>query len=702
MSNTHHNFYTFFIGVLLFCISYTAYAEPRGRLLGIDSSSKYLIYYGGDFSQQNIDLMKTFDVVVLHPASNGLTPAVVKELQDAGVSYVLGYISIGEDAPKNGELPILHQGKGPIYIDETTKETIYQNQGIASFYIDSSYKIDSSSYEHDGVPDTNGIFGGYYIYPNSDWHWVINEMRIGGSAGIFTQRQYTAGLKQIAGERDLNNLSSRTANFGFDGFFLDTIDTAGPYTGEGWYPWVAEAMQKTVKFISDTYPNKVILANRGSFFFHAGLHNSRYNISPIDYSIRPYINAMLFESYMLDSDINHTGISPYFFDNHKSVMPKLMSEANRPDGFTVTGMDYMMNRPDALYDDLFNVMIKENGWLAYLTINRSIDSIGLNFYQKTSNTELMQDNSPPQWMHTGEYAFENKPKRIGVQALKAGEALGEMTVYWDSAKDQSWPVKYNIYIASQADFSDQVKYAAVNFEKNTAWDSDPINNVANKFTLTGLLKTKYYVRVRAEDSSIDKLEDDNTVTLSLDLSKSETNFISNPLTQALVINGDLSDWENLTSFGIDLKDQAADTSLDWQQAWMAHDTSNIYLAYQYHNPLSMSWGHITYLDTDTDKTTGYRGSSTPLPIGVEYMLQGYHLWQYNGSGQNWSWQYIASIGRSWSQHHSEMYFPRAWINNPNKINLYFEANNIPLGQTTIDYYPDDAISAANYFSYSLN
>jgi hypothetical protein len=59
-------------------------------------------------------------------------------------------------------------------------------------------------------------------------------MRNGGSAGIFTQRQYVAGLKQIAGQRDPNDLNNKFSNFGFDGFFLDTIDTAGPYTAEGW------------------------------------------------------------------------------------------------------------------------------------------------------------------------------------------------------------------------------------------------------------------------------------------------------------------------------------------------------------------------------------------------------------------------------------------------------------------------------------
>lgn len=693
-----HNVYQGVIACLLFLlITSSVIAEPRGRMVGIDSSSKYLIYYGGDFSQQNIDIMKTFDVVVLHPSSNGVTPRVIKTLQDAGVSYVLGYISIGEDAPRSGELPITHQGKGPIYKDESSQAMVYQNQGIASFYMDSVYNPSLAHYEHDAIPDTNGTFGGYFIYPNSDWHWVLNEMRIGGNPQVFTQRQYVAGLKQISGQRDLNSLDSKFANFGFDGFFLDTIDTAGPYTAEGWYPWVAEAMQKTVKFISDSYPNSIILANRGSFYYQAGLYNSTYNIKPIDYSIRPYINAMLFESYMLDSDASHTGISPFFSDNHENVAPKLMSEANRPDGFTITNMDYMMNRPSELYDQLFTTVVKESGWVTYLSLTGFIDTIDLDFPQKLGDQVLMEDTAPPEWMHTGKFAFETKQPRIGVQVLKKGNNTGELIIFWDSAKDQSWPIKYNITIATQEDFSDQIKHRHVAFEKNPAWNNNPASNVANQYTLTGLLETIYYVRVTAEDSSPNHLEDDNTVTLSIDF----TPTISNPLTQSPSFNGNLDEWQTLKPFGTDIKDMPNANSLDWQQAWMAHDNNMLYLAYQYHNPITMSWGHITYLDTDTNKATGFKGSTNQLPIGIEYMIQGYRLWQYTGDGNNWAWQFISEIGRSWSTLGSEMYLSRSLIGNPNKIDLYFEGNNSALGQSSIDLFPNDAISAGNYFSYSL-
>jgi hypothetical protein len=310
---------------------------------------------------------------------------------------------------------------------------------------------------------------------------------------------------------------------------------------------------------------------------------------------------------------------------------------------------------------------------------------------------MMADTAPPEWMHTGEYFFENKAPRVGVQKLKKGAAAGELTVFWDSAKDQSWPIKYNITIATTADFSDQVKHNHVNFKKNPAWNNNPIQQVANQFTLTNLVATTYYVRVTAEDSSTNLLEDNNTITLSISLDSP----ISNPITQAPSINGNLDEWQNLQSFGTDEKDMPNGNTLDWQQAWMAHNDNTLYLAYQYHNPIIMSWGHTAYLDTDINKATGYKGIANNFPIGVEYMIQDYHLWKYTGSGTNWSWQPISEIGRSWNMLGSEMYLSRASIGSPDAIDVYYEGNNAVLGLTGVDLFPDDALSAGKYFSYSF-
>lgn len=503
--------------IILLFSHYPFNAQARGPLPDITSSSSFLVYYGNDFSQSNIDYMKGFEMLVLHPSSSSnLTPGIVQELQDAAdVKYVLGYISVGEDFPGTGEAAITHDGAGPIYQDAVSQEIVFGNAGIASFYVDAEFNSDTGQYEHDGTADTNGTFFGYFINPNSDWRWVLDVSRIGGNEGVFTERKLRAGLQQIGGQRDQSSLQDRTANFGFDGYFLDTIDTAGPYSGEGSYPWTAPAMQETIKWISDAYPEKVVFANRGSFFFQAGLTNTSYNIKPTDYSIRPYIDAFLFESYMLDSAESHSGISPYHSDNHNNLMPKIVTEANREDGFTVFNLDYKMNRGEDLYDDVFDIAVKENGWATYLTSARAINTIDTTIADKLSDATLLQDNVAPQWMNTGALFEQTLPARVGVASVEPGFKQGDINVFWDSAKDQSWPVKYNVYLAQQADFSDEAKYENASFTPNTFWYDDPTMNVANQFTITGLPAGQYYVRVRAEDSSIAANEDTNTEAIAI-------------------------------------------------------------------------------------------------------------------------------------------------------------------------------------------
>jgi len=84
------------------------------------------------------------------------------------------------------------------------------------------------------------------------------------------------------------------------------------------------------------------------------------------------------------------------------------------------------------------------------------------------------------------------------------------------------------------------------------------------------------------------------------------------------------------------------------------------------------------------------------------MIQGYDIWKYTGDGQSWSWQYVAEATRSWTTFSSEMKLPLNLIGNPEKINLFYEANNIALGHTGTDFFPNDALSGKQYFSYSLD
>ena len=169
-------------------------ALPAGRLPEIEPSSAFLIYYGNDFGAQQLQLMSRFDAVVLNPRSSQMTPAVVATLKKAGVRYVFGYISIGEDDAPN---PVNGNGEGPVFHNGTA--IVPENRGIASFYVDQEWN--GTEYVSDGTADLNSNFGGRFVLPNSDWRWVINTQRIGGSAGLPSRS--VAGLQQLAGNRQV-------------------------------------------------------------------------------------------------------------------------------------------------------------------------------------------------------------------------------------------------------------------------------------------------------------------------------------------------------------------------------------------------------------------------------------------------------------------------------------------------------------------
>ena len=245
---------------------------------------------------------------------------------------------------------------------------------LQSFYVD----VDSQSVTYDGtgrvisvattarltpdgLPDYNPIFLGYMVNPDTNWRWVLNNMRIGGT-GV-SGGSLTAGLAQLVGNQDVANLRDRSTNFGCDGFFPDTLDTAGPYDAPGWYPWTVDEMRDTVKYISDNHADKIVFANRGAFYFSAGLQSPVTGEFSIDYSIRPYINAFLYESFRYDSDPSIDGpggISEFYNENRYNVAPKVFAEANRPDGFTMFSLEYESGRT-GIVADAFNTDIRKFG-----------------------------------------------------------------------------------------------------------------------------------------------------------------------------------------------------------------------------------------------------------------------------------------------------------------------------------------------------
>jgi len=154
-----------------------------------------------------------FDVAILE--SKNITLRELAWLREHG-TYTVGYISVGEDHNKR-ELDRLGPG------------------GYASFYID------------DGTnqPTQNKNWKSYFVDAGSDlWQQQILER----ARSILRQ--------------------------GFDGFFLDTIDTAEIY------PETRAGMAQLIRRLRETFPDSKIIVNRGFFMIE---------------DFAPYISGIMFE-----------------------------------------------------------------------------------------------------------------------------------------------------------------------------------------------------------------------------------------------------------------------------------------------------------------------------------------------------------------------------------------------------------------------
>ena len=181
-----------------------------------------------------------------------------------------------------------------------------------------------------------------------------------------------------------------------------------------------------------------------------------------------------------------------------------------------------------------------------------------------------------------------------------------------------------------------------------------------------------------------------------------TGTISNNAS-GISVNGNLSDWNNLTSFGTDPDDVNGTTNkLNWLQGWMANDSSKVYLAYRTKDNIDTSgfWGYQLYLDTDSSTTTGYRTGA----LGADYLLEGANIWRYTGDGSSWGWSYQGTMNWQASGNTAEFSFPRSWIGNPEQMRLFFWGNNAAFGGDAKDAYPDDAFTSSattRYFTYQM-
>lgn len=592
----------------------SALAGIHGPMTWLNTTTPYLIYYG-NWDSGTVNFARTnYNLVILHPASN-ITPAEIVRIRSgkdailgtADDVVVLAYLSVGEDnrtgAPFAGDK--LGPRVDPRASDSLPLSGITNALGLPSAggtnY--ASYYLNAKS-NQTGVPDQDPNFpGSYYINAGAPawWNVIKNMTKSSGDQ---------AGLDEI--------LTSNVGNaYNCDGVFLDTIDTAAPDSWGTSYEWTSPGMQALIRQIRTNYPNKFIMANRGLFYYDS-------NLKTYPYTIRPYVDMVMWESYFSDSSTNL--ISPSFLDNKFEYAPKINAEAGRPDGFTVVALDYDHTppQPSSIVNQDYTECMNIQGWPLYRNNPYLAEPPNTNTAAWMASNA---DTQPPVWDSTTAVSSDKPPPRVGMQEVMAGNNCA--TVYWDVAHDQTGPVRYNIYyyagttmnFAAASRLTNVVATIPTNYLTGTGPGRYPyacvVTNVQNG--------TTYCFAVRAQDSANPPHEDTNIVAIA---ATPGTAGMAGSY-KSIHIDGNFSDWTNVPWA---FQGSADGNAVNFSQIQFANDTNYLYGHFKLFSPYAPFSDYNTHLfiDTDNNGQTGYQ--VTGALFGSEFMVEsGFGYDQRNGS-----------------------------------------------------------------------
>ena len=590
-----------------------ALGGENGPVPGLNTTTPYLIYYG-DWTSGQVDYARTnYHLVILHPASNITSNeiATIRRGRDnlsgtADDVLVLAYLSLGED--DRAGAPFAGDGLGP-RVDPRVSEGDPLSSITNAIGLPSSGGTGYASYylnardNQTGIPDEDAAYGSYYVNAGAPAWWNVVRSMTRASEG-------QAGLDEIL-----------TTNVGkaynCDGVFLDTIDTAAPDTWGTEYEWTSPGMQAVVQRIRTNYPGKLIMANRGLFFYDP-------NLVEYPYTLRPYVDMVMFESYYSDSTTNPVSLS--FPDNKYDFAPKINAEAGRPDGFTVLAIDYdhMPPQSPAIVSQDYLQCMAVQGWPLYRT-NPSLDE-ALNT-NSASWLATNADTQPPAWDSTASPSATPPAARVGVQEVTAGDQSA--TVYWDVAHAQVEPVRYNVYYSSGAamNFQTALKMAQVppSLPATYARATGP-GIYPYAYTVTGLTNgVTCFFAVRAQDSAAPAHEDANAVNIAVVPGTGGATGTYRRIT----IDGAFSDWAG----GPWAYQGSMDTNpVGFADVQFANDANYLYGHFVIFSPSAPFSDYNTHLffDTDDHNQTGYR--ITGALFGSEMMIErGFGYDQRNGS-----------------------------------------------------------------------
>src|SRR5437899_1337269 len=146
----------------------------------------------------------------------------------------------GADAPIDAHAPALPPLRAPSS----------GGVGFASYYCNDNAVYRSPAHRGDGIPDRNSNFGGCFVNAGDPkWYEQLAQQRIDGPDGV-------AGFRELL-------TGNYGRGFGFDGVFLDTLDTAAPngYSDANSpnmskFEWTAPGFANFIRRVRKDYPDK--------------------------------------------------------------------------------------------------------------------------------------------------------------------------------------------------------------------------------------------------------------------------------------------------------------------------------------------------------------------------------------------------------------------------------------------------------------
>lgn len=453
------------------------------NLLPAAKRVRHYMIHSGPVQASDIAFAKTHDLVIFYGCQPTVTREVIAAIQKGQNArdprddvIVLGYLNVGEDDRTIGlddsqlllDPRFVGDGLGPrtdprgpgadgqSLADIDLGGLPSSSGGFASFYLDDN---DVEQFGvGDGHPDRNTVTGACYA-------------NIGHPAWVAVLKDALCATEGFAGIRE--NLSTNYGEgLGFDGLYLDNVDTCAPNAftdgsdaDHATFEWTAPGVVALCAEVRRLYPEAVLMQNRGMFFFDPRQPHYQFSTGPL-------IDFLGIESYRLDRETSQE-FDPYTFaDNKFNLVPRLQAEAQRFT-FQVLSLGYAAG-PGIDPNTLLGT--SSDGYDTLVQDVREAESVGFRHYLTSPGGDLVNsfardrvtltDVTPPVWSSTyNAYASYDPPQapiaRVGIQQIEV--APGALTVRWDVALDQD-PVTYYLYYGTRA-----ITFGNDGFPTNTSY-----------------------------------------------------------------------------------------------------------------------------------------------------------------------------------------------------------------------------------------